>query len=183
MVQFFSSDKKEIKLYGAAREVFEFIFKDLQTWYNNAYESKKLGEVIYDNKLTPIASAMTRDAFIHSFNEIFEQWQYLGVAESYILVFKKIFGAGTQVELQQTTQDTKGQVIINIALKELQTYNWLISALGRGYVDRLVDAEGQNNIVLQEAMTGYWEDIKKILHMLVPAGIYLKVNFSILQGD
>lgn len=183
MVQHFKGDELELKIEGAAKPVFDQLFAELKAWFDGAYASAGLGAVLYDNNLVPLTRAVARDIFIKNYGQILEKWQYVGSFESYIYVFTQIFGPSTQISF---TRISPGALEINITAKQTELFAWLAnkddSQSGQEEAAYITDNDG-NRIALRTVVgIGNFYEVQSVLDSLNPAGIFLRVNFT-LQGD
>src|SRR5690606_37380288 len=97
-MQFFKGDEKEQKLVQALSPIFSSIRNSRNTFYNMAYTAFQLGEVIWDTGSSPIVGRVPRNVFREAFPEIFNAFQEGGSLESYLTVFRKVFGDEVDIE-------------------------------------------------------------------------------------
>lgn len=172
-MEYFSGDEVELKFSGSADIVFDKLKAQLIDMYDNAYNSNKLGEIIYDNDLTDIKQAVPRDIFIKNFDAIFSWFDRAGTFESYLFVFKQILGGSSTIEF---TKVSPGYLQIDIVADVTKLFNWITS----GEAFTIVDATGTDEIMFTQALgiSDYYQ-VEGIMNILNPAGIYLDVNFTI----
>ncbi len=180
MAQYFKGDELELKIEGAAQVVLDRLVAEVTAWFDNAYTTAGLGEVLYDNNLVPLTRAVARDIFIKNYGQILEKWEYVGSFASYLYVFTQIFGPSTQIRFNRLAP---GALEINITAKQTELFNWLAnkaaSQSGPEEAAYITDHEG-NRISLR-AVTGIGDfyEVHGVLDSLNPAGIYLQVNFRL----
>lgn len=174
MPQYFKGDDFERKLSGAADEVLTRLKEDMRAWFDGAYASSGLGEVLYDNNLVPLARAVTRDIFIKNYGAILEKWEYAGTFESYLYVFMQIFGPQTTIVFDRLAP---GALEINITTSQTQLYRWLATVDQSDYV---ADHNGNRINLRQVKGIGNFYEVQSVLDSLSPAGIFLRVNFTLL---
>lgn len=183
MAQYFKGDELELKIEGAAKPVFDRLFTELKAWFDGAYSSAGLGEVLYDNNLVPLTRAVARDIFIKNYGQILEKWEYVGSFESYIYVFTQIFGPGTVITFNRLAP---GALEINITAQQTQLFAWLAnlqaSQSGQEEASYITDNGGRRIALRTVVGIGDFYEVQSVLDSLNPAGIFLRVNFT-LQGD
>ena len=172
-MKYFKGEDLEIKLDGSISQVFTKLRSDLTSWFNKAYETAGLGAIIYDNGLVPITVALARDIFIKNYGEILKNWQYAGTFESYLYVFMKIFGPQTSIEFERLAE---GALKINITTSQTSLYKWLTKLAG----DYITTHDG--DYINLRALTGIGDfyEVQGVLESLVPAGIYVLVDFHLI---
>jgi hypothetical protein len=178
MVEYFKGDDNEVKVYEAAKTILDSISFAFDEYYAGVYESGPLGEFLYDEDRVPLTNAVKRDIFITSFVEIFNAWTVCGTFESYITVFKKIFGDDATIEF---TVPAAGKLTINITSSGFVTSPLIARRIvSNAYVfDNLVDENGDN--VCASTILGIENEyeLQKILFTMVPAGIFTTVSLTI----
>lgn len=183
MAQYFKGDDLELRIEGAAQPVFQTLLRALKDWFEQAYTSTGLRAVLYDNNLVPLTRAVARDIFIKNYGPIFEKWEYVGSFESYIYVFTQIFGPDTQIVFNRLSP---GALEINITARQTALFDWLTN---RAAVenegeepDYLADHRPKRLALRTVTGIGNFYEVQSVLDSLNPAGIFLRVNFT-LQGD
>lgn len=178
MTDYFKGDELELKMFNSAVGSLRNIGVSLDEFFENCYEMVPMGEFLWDEKRVPLTNAIKREVFIISFKQIFEAWSFCGTFESYILVFKKIFGDDAVVEF---TVPAPGKLSINIEASGIQLYPFIArSIVENAYVyDNVIDEE-DDNIAFATVLGIETEDeLKKVLFTMVPAGIYTEVSLTI----
>lgn len=177
-MQNFKGDATELKF----REVHETVGGDLSTqkslFFEDAYECAELGSVLYDSKLAPLTNAIPREIFRTSFATIFNQFLEAGSAESYIYVFKKIFGDDVDITF---TVPAPGKLTIEIEAQNIEESLFVTRyVVDNAYVfDEIIDDEG-DNIVFQ-TIVGFQSqyELEQMLFEMVPAGIFTTITLTL----
>ncbi len=134
--------------------------------------------MIYDTGRSPLSNAIVRSIFRESFKEIFEAFIAGGTFESYLTVFRKIFGDDVVVEF---TVPDPGKLEIDITAAGLEISEFLARYIeDDAYVfDEIIDYEG-DTIVFQ-GIKGFETqyEVEQMLRELVPAGIFTTISLTI----
>ena len=182
-MQKFKDTELENKIIDSVKPVFDLINVNQNSFFEDAYFCQKMGELIYDNALIPNLRAFQRNVFIRAFHEIFEAWSFCGTFETYIEVFKKIFGESALIEF---TVPAKGHVQINIETSELETIKLEykeIEGFTFRYGDILVrDEHGNEEPLLVRFPLGIetQQELEAIIFSMRPAGVYTEISLTIL---
>lgn len=178
MAQYFKGDDTEIKMEACASPIIDATSIAKDEFLAAAYECQPLGELLYDNALAPLSNAIKRDIFITSFKQIFDAFLVAGTFESYLTVFKKIFGNDVIVTF---TVPEAGKLNIDIDAQDFILYNMVERLIvDNAYVlSEIITQDGDNLAIqnLQGFETQY--EIEQMLFELVPAGIYTQITLSI----
>lgn len=174
MTQPFKGDETELKLSGAAREVFAALVDDLRAWCAGTYEGRGLGALLYDDNLTEIAGKISRDVFIKNYGTILAQWEYPGCFESYLYVLRSVFGPEVEVSF---TRLAPGALGIEVVAYRNQMYRWLAQ---RGQTDYSVtDKSGAKLCFLLPIATLSAGQVMAVLETLIPAGIFVDLTLKL----
>jgi hypothetical protein len=177
-MQFFKGDAQELKFVNSVQPVMANRSTQKTTFFNQAYFCFKLGDVIADENLSPLARAIPREVFRESFPALFDAFVRGGTFEAYVEVFKAIFGQDVLVTF---VVPGPGQLEIDITA----TGNDLFDLLWREIVDEeyilgeLKDDEGDiiQAQVIKNFVTQY--ELEQTLFELVPAGIFTDIDLTI----
>ena len=90
--QFYKGDERELKFYNSGSPILDDLNAQKDLFFNEAFTTYTLGEIIWDSGRSPLANAIPRKVFRESFSAIFDSFLIAGTFESYLLVFRKIFG-------------------------------------------------------------------------------------------
>lgn len=180
-MQNFKGDATELKFRAVAGAVGGALSFQKSQFFDDAYNCYELGSILYDMGRAPLANAIPREIFRESFQTVFEQFLEAGSAESYLTIFRKIFGDAVEVEFT-----IPGPGKLNIDIQALGVEEYFFGArrvVNNQYViDELVDDE-VDNIVFQ-TIKGFQSqyELEQMLFEMVPAGIYTQISLS-LGGD
>jgi hypothetical protein len=177
-MQFFKGDPTEVKMYGIASNLMDLINLSLRTYYNQAYECVSLGEFLYDSKRIPLTNAVKRDIFIGCFKEIIDAWGVCGTFESYLTVFRKIFGEDATIEF---VVPAPGRLQVNVESAGTQGYNFIAREIVGGayiYYD-IVDYDGDNVLFENPFGIDNQYELERVLFSLAPNGIFTEVSLTI----
>ncbi len=176
-MQYFKGDDLEIQMDACAKEICDQIDLQKDAFFEGAYECAALGDLIYQNNLSPLANAIDQTIYRESFPDIFEAFVAGGSFESYLTVFRKIFGDNVDVEF---TVPAAGKLQIEIAAAGNELSNFVARRIvDEAYIyDQVVDHDG-NSLVFQTVkgfQTQY--ELEQMLFEMVPAGIFTEITFS-----
>ena len=178
-MQYFKGDPIEIKFSLSAGPLLDTVSLQKTMFFDQAYSTYLLGDLIYSGFRSPLAKAIKPDIFRASFNEIFEGFITAGSFESYVMVFRKIFGESAEIDF---TVPAPGKLIIDIIADELESSNLTTRYIANNqYVlEAIVDQLGVDNIMLQ-TIKGFQSEyeLEQMLFEMVPAGIYTEINLTL----
>jgi hypothetical protein len=177
-VKYFKGDETEVKMYSAGLPILESIGLELDQYFDGVYGSVPLGEFIYDQNLFPLTNAIRRQVFVSAFKELLSSWSFCGTFESYISVFKKIFGDEVEIEF---TVPGPGELVIDIATAGFDSSPFVARTIeNNAYVfDNVVDDEGDNIAFAVVKGIETQSELEKILFTMVPNGIFTTVSLTI----
>lgn len=181
-MQFFKNDEKEIKIVQAGDAPFDLKGLELDAFFEGCYEAFPLGDLLWENNRSPLANAILQSIFRESFPEIIGAFVVAGSFESYLSVFRKIFG--DDVEVTFTVPDP-GKLQIDIVAAGFELSEFIARRIeNNAYVfDEIVDEEG-DNIVFQTIkgfQTQY--ELEQMLFEMVPAGIYTEITLTVGEEE
>jgi len=181
MPQYFKGDATELKYYNSAAPVLDLLSAEKDDFFADAYECFILGEVLYDNALSPLSNAISRDIFRTSFSTIFDSFLVAGSFESYLTVFQNIFGSDVEVTF---TVPAPGKLEIDIVAAGVELSPFVARYIeDNAYVfDNVVDDEG-DQIVFQ-TVKGFESqyELEQMLFEMVPTGIYTVISLTVGEG-
>ena len=177
-VQYFKGDEIELKVFDAINPVITNLEADKDAFFVDAYNCYKLGEVLYDSGAAPLANAIPREIFREAFAAIFNSFLVAGGLESYLTVFRAVFGADVEVTF---TMPGPGKLEIDIVATGTQIFG----ILGREIVDdayvlsTLIDDEGDR--IVGRGFKGFETqyELEQMLFEMVPGGIYTVISLTI----
>ncbi len=174
-----ATDPIEEKFYQSAAPLFDILSAERDDLFTDAYACFKLGEVLWDTNRAPLANAIARDIFRTSFEGIFDSFVEVGTFESYISVFKKIFGDNVDI---QFTVPAAGKLEIDITATGVELNNLAARIIeDDAYVlYDLITQDGIDEIMVQsiKGFTSQYE-LERMLFEMVPAGIFTTITLTL----
>ena len=177
-MQFFKNDALENKINDSVETLFDNIGTEIDTMESECFECYKLGEVLYDNDLMPLTNAIQRQVFVKCFPQVFEAWSKCGTFESYIAVFKKVFGSDAEITF---TIPGAGQLDIAIVSTQTDLYFFVARELsGATWVNHYIVDESSDHILFntQSGIESQYE-LEKVLFSMAPNGIFTQISLTI----
>jgi hypothetical protein len=178
-MQVFKGDSTELKVSESESQLHSFIKMGLDELFTNAYVVKALGRVIFDLNAAPLTNAIAREIFAACFPELFASFQVAGSFESYISVFKKIFGEDVDISF---TIPAAGKLQIDIVAAEVEESNFVARRIdSETYVfDNVVERDTGDQIIFQteKGFVGQYE-LAQMLTQLVPGGVYPVITLNL----
>lgn len=179
MVQFFKeTDDLEKKFYAVTSEAMDVMEAQLNTFFDEAYACFILGEVLYDTGASSISTAMTRDVFRTAFFALFESFVEGGSLESYMTVFRAIFGQDVSVVF---SVPNPGHLQINIdALNITEEPFTMRRIVDNVYqYDDLLDSEGEPIMAQVTKGIKTQQDMDILMPEITPEGIFVETTLII----
>lgn len=177
-VQYYKGDDLEKKFYASGYPILNNLSGQKTEFFNDAYACFVLGELLFDLNASPLSKAISRDIFRESFSTIFDAFLVAGSFESYLTVFRNIFGESVSVEF---TIPAPGKLNIDIEAAGSALYNFVARQIVDNlYVtDTIVDDEG-DTIVFQ-SIKGFESqyELERMLFEMVPDGIYTEITLTV----
>lgn len=177
-MQYYKGDAKEIQFDLCGQPIMEILSDDRDTFFDEAYACFALGDLLYTENRAPLANAVEQDIFRELFATIFEAFVSAGTFESYLSVFRNIFGDDVTVDF---TVSGPGQLDIDLQATGTLTATRLSrEILGGSYVyyDRLTSAGDTRVASIPKGFQTEYE-AEQMLFELVPAGIYTTISLTI----
>lgn len=182
MVQYFKGDPQEVQIVDAGSPVFDTLSTQKSLFFDDAYACHLLGELLYDTERAPLSNAIPRDIFRTSFAALFDSFLLAGSFESYLTVFRQIFGETVEVEF---TVPAPGKLNIDITATGFETSNFVARRIvENAYIfEQVITQDGLDNLVFQ-TVKGFESqyELEQMLFEMVPAGIYTEITLSI-EGE
>lgn len=177
-MQFFKGDEQEIKTYESCLPAFQEIGIQKDLFFEGANSCFALGDIIWKSGRSPLANAIPEDVFRECFFAIFESFTFAGTFESYLTVFRAVFGEDVGVVF---SVPSPGRLNIDITATGLQI-NQLIGRMvdGGGYlIEQIVDRNG--DYLVGRSFKGLESEyeIKQMLFEMVPGGIYTLITLDV----
>ena len=178
MTQYFKGDELEIKFFESAKQIFDDLSLQKDLFLDDAYDCQAFGDIIYNNNLSPLANAINSLVFRESFNEVFSQFELSGSFESYIEVFKKVFGDDVGITF---TVPSEGRLQIDIEAEDVILFDAVARRIvSDAYVfDEIIDYENDN--LAFQSLKGFQTqyELEQMLFELVPNGIFTEITLSL----
>lgn len=176
-MEFFKGDAEELKFYNSAAPLLDNLSLQKDLFYEGAYSAAPLGDVIYDTGRSPLSNAIAKSVFRTSFKEIFDAFVLVGTAESYITVFKKIFGDDVVVDFTVPAPGKLGIEITATGL-ELEAFNERRVVDNEYIYDEMLDLEGDG--LFFQTVIGFESqyELEQMLNEMVPDGIFTTISLT-----
>lgn len=178
MQKFKATDLTEDKFINVAGPILDVLSSEKDTFYEEAFLAAPLGDAIYDTKRSPLTKAIKREIYRDAFTEIFEAFIAGGSFETYLTVFRRIFGDNVVVEF---TVPAPGKLNIDIEAEGVVLLDFVARRIvSNAYVfDEIIDDEG-DNIVFQ-TIKGFESqyELELMLFEMVAGGIYTQISLTI----
>ena len=177
-MQFFKGDSEELKYYESGRTILETLSGQKNEFFDECYGCFVLGELLYDNNYAPLANAIPRDIFRESFETLFESFLTAGSFESYLTVFKNIFGDSVEVTF---TVPAPGKLQISIVATGLETYGMTIREIVDNVYEYFTLNDDEGDRIVLQAVKGFESqyELEQMLFEMVPAGIYTEITLTV----
>lgn len=177
-MQLFKGDENELKMVAVVEPLLINTSQSKDLFLEGAYETTPLGDLISNENRAPLSKAIKLSIFRESFKEIFEAFIKVGTFESYLTVFRKIFGSGVTVSF---TVPAPGKLNIDITTTGVEITDFITRYIvSNSYLyDNIVD-DVVDQIVFQ-TVKGFQSqyELQTMLFEMVPAGIYTNISLTI----
>lgn len=178
-MQYFKGDADDLKMDGVHEPTISAITLQKDAFYEGAYETAPLGDMIFDTGRSPLSNAIARDVFRLAFKEIFEAFVDVGTFEAYITVFKKIFGDDVGIAF---TVPAPGKLTITITATGVEESLFVAREIvDNAYeLDPVVTSVDGDNIVFQTIL-GFQSqyELEQMLFEMVPGGIFTTITLTL----
>lgn len=178
MAQYFKGDETELKYFNSADPIATALEVQHDEFFDECYSCFVLGELIWDNKFSPLANAIQRDIFRESFFTLYDSFVTAGSAEAYLSVFRQIFGDDVEVTF---TVPAPGKLNIDIVAATVELYEFIVRNISGNqyFFDTIVDEE--DDIIVFQSIKGIESqyDLEQMLFEMVPAGIWTNITLTI----
>jgi hypothetical protein len=177
-LQYFKNDEIEQKFYNTGSPLLALVSSSKDDFLDGSYEAASLGDLIYESARSPLANAIVQSVFRDSFKEIFDAFVEVGTFETYITVFKKIFGEDCTVEFEVPAA---GKLNIDIEAEGVELSNFVSRYIedNQYLFDEIIDYDGDN--IAFQSIKGFQTEyeVEQMLFEMVPAGIYTQISLTI----
>lgn len=179
-LQLFSrTDLDEPKWRDSWLPILAAIDFDLQEFYDNAFYSWLLGGILWDEKRSPLATVINRDAFVQAFGAIHNALNNPGTFEYYLEIFRVIWGNDVEVDFEVPAP---GKLLINIEAQSVALYNFVArNIVDNVYVfDEVVTDEGDNIVFQTEIGVKTQSEVDALMRELKPTHIWTEATLSLV---
>jgi hypothetical protein len=177
-LKYFKGDAGELKMIACGQPILDQASLAKDEFFEGAYEAAQLGDVLYETNRTPLANAILQSIFRTSFKQIFDAFVSVGTFESYLTVFRKIFGDDVVVNF---TVPGNGKLNIAIEATGVELSDFIARYIQSNVYlfDEVVDEE-DDNIAFQtiKGFTSQYE-LEQMLFEMVPAGVYTEITLDL----
>ncbi len=177
-MQYYKGDDTEIKMVGVAKPIADILSLEKDAFYAGAFSTGPLGDLIFTNRRAPLANAISQAVFRDSFPDIFDAFIAGGTFESYLTVFKKIFGDDVAVTF---TVPGAGHLQIGIVAAGLEESIFFERHIvDNAYVfDDVTDQDGID--IVFDTVKGFTSqyELEQMLFEMVPAGIFTEITLTL----
>lgn len=176
-MQYFKGDDDEKKFANVGVPVLESMSLHKTEMFNGVYTTGPLGDLIYNTMRAPLSNAISQNIFRLAFGEIFDAFVNAGSFESYLTVFRKIFGSDVSVTF---SVPGPGQLTIALIASSIEVAN-LVSRYVEDNVylyDEIIDYDGANFIV--QTIKGFQSqyELETMLFEMVPGGVFTTISLT-----
>lgn len=170
MTQYLVGDNDELLFHNVVKRYYAGYQAGLIDMYANCYNDKALGQVLYNLNQSSLYKAIPERVFIATFNAIFEKWRYVGNFESFITIFKSIFGEDTAITFTKTA---KGVLTVDVVAKSI--YNYPRITKDGSY---RITKDGSRRVSKKSIPVLDFNQVSYVMQSLTPAGTTTIINFS-----
>lgn len=169
--QLFRKEKDDTSNYNIWQACNEYTLAQMKLFFDNAYGSKGLGEILYDGNYIELVKAIKRSIFLASYGAIIASFKKTGTYESLITIIKAIFGADAGITF---TVDSPGVLGIDIAQHSSDVLNWVTRD------NQSIVTRNDDNLIFQVFINQVYIDevINLFNQFLRPAGIVYLINIT-----
>jgi len=177
-MQFFKGDDREKKVYYSGAPIAQLLSENKDDFFAQAYACFVLGELIYDNDRAPLTRAIPREIFREAFATIFDAFIAAGSFESYLTVFRNIFGDDVEVEFGVPAP---GKLTIDIVAAGVVLSDFITREIvDDEYVSNNITDQDDDQIVFQ-TVKGFQSqyELEQMLFEMVPDGIFTEITLTL----
>ena len=181
MQNFKNGDATELKYENSAEPILSTLSSDKDDFFEGAYETAPLGDMIFDSNRSPLTNAIKKEIFRAAFKQIFEAFVKVGTFEAYLTVFAKIFGDDAVISF---TVPAPGKLTISIEATQIELSDFIYRIVENNefVYDQIITQDGVDNLVFQSIQgfaTQY--ELERMLFEMVPAGIFTDIDLTFLD--
>ncbi len=182
-MQRYKGNAFEEKMIACAQPIFDTLAMGKDDFFNGAYECGPLGDLLHEGEHSPLANAIKLEIFRTCFNTIYEAFTQAGSFESYLTVFRKIFGDDVDVTF---TVPAPGKLSIAIVAAHLEESFFVARRIFHdAYLfDNVIWWDGVDNPggqIIFQSVKGFKTqyELEQMLHEMVPAGIFTDISLTV----
>lgn len=164
------ADVLENKFINVWLALWNQTLADLQNYYNLAYESSALGAIIFDNQLADIAKVMSRDLFLKTYWQVFQEQTKNGTIDAHLYILYAIFGGDATIVVENPSPL---HTIFHIATNAVELNQWTTTS-----GDNMITTDGDYlkfRAVLQELSNA---ELSALLQATANYGEYLEFDIA-----
>lgn len=177
-MQKFKNDATENNFYAAGSLAIGSQIDLKNQFFADAFTVFPLGAMLWDSARAPLARAIERNIFREAFASIFDAFVSGGSFESYLTVFRTIFGNDVSV---QFTVPAAGKLEIEIIAAGVELSDFLSRYIedNQYFFDEVIDYE--DDIIAFQGVKGFKSqyEVEQMLFEMVPAGIFTTISLTI----
>lgn len=177
-MQYFNGDDVEKKYYNSGAVKMNELSLQKDEFFDDAYACQVFGDLLFEEMRSPLSNAMPKEIFRESFSEIVQSFIEVGTFESYLTVFRKIFGPDVDVTF---TVPAAGKLNILIVAEGLEISNFVSRYIQSNQYnfDNVITQDG-DQIVFQ-TVNGFQSqyELEQMLFEMVPSGIFTSITLTI----
>jgi hypothetical protein len=169
-VELFRKDKDDISNFNIWAECNKVTGDELKKFFDDVYNTVRLGEILYDNKYTELTKVIKRAMFLKVYNVIFSSFAKVGTYESLITVIKSVFGETAKIEFESSKA---GVLEIRIGQRGIDSVRWVTKS-----GESIVSKGSKDTIIFQafiNKMSVEWA-LELFNQFLRPAGIHYEIS-------
>jgi hypothetical protein len=180
MPQFFkASDETENKFYQSGQPIMDLVSQQKDLFFDDAYACFMLGDLLYQTKRAPLTNAIPQSIFRETFSVVFDAFLVAGSFESYLTVFRKVFGDDVSVEF---TVPGPGRLQIDIEAAGVELSDFIERHIvSNAYVFNTIIEELSGDTIVFQTVKGFQSqyDLEQMLFEMVPDGIYTEITLTL----
>lgn len=199
MVQLFSTDDDEKRIYEVWKKLISQTNIDLQAYFNDVYKSKTLGEVLYDLQILPMWDIIERDLFVRVYWEIIQAQEKNGSVDSFIKLINTIYQGQCAISIEKdpmhikidvTTgfrftnhwvDKTKENFIVTLPMKDAET-NFIIIAPATEDENGVVRFSDSGNVQTRFTPQNLQENVNR-LYIRIKTGTDITTRQTVFSNE
>jgi hypothetical protein len=170
-IQLFRKDKDDISNFNIWQACNALTMTGLKDFFDDAYNTVSLGEILYDNKYTELSKAIKREMFLKVYNVIFLGVAKIGTYETLITVIKSVFGGDAKIKFENPKA---GVLKISIGQHGIDSVSW-VTKDGKNMASKSGD-----NLIFQSFINQISVEwvVSLVNQFLRPAGIHYLISIA-----